>query len=211
LESALYKKIFLSLITAGLLSTPVLAVTMKVEAMSSFSTENPTNTITVKVLKDCKLSESLVISEGDVVYANVTDVVSPKRLKRNATFSVVPQTYTDKSGVTHTFDKNFTGKYTGEIDKKELAKSATLTVGNYFVKGLSLGVNAVEGAVKNEEGNRLKSSAKNVYENTPFSYIEEGQELEIQTGDVFGLKFKSMDDEEDNAPNYNYTMPEDIQ
>ena len=95
------------------------------------------------------------------------------------------------------------------MDKKELAKSASLTVGSYFVKGLSLGVNAVEGAIKNEEGNRFKSSVVNVYENTPFSYVETGNELNILEGDIFWLKFKTPNDEEDseNAPNYEYTEP----
>lgn len=203
------KKLILSLLTGLVVSAPAVAVSMKVEALSSFSTENPKNTITVKLLKDCKLSDELTLMEGDVVYAKVTDVVSPKRLKRDASFSVVPETYTDKNGITHTFEDTYTGKYSSEIDKKELAKSATLSVGNYFVKGLSLGVNAVEGAVKNEEGNRLKSSAKSIYENTPLSFVEVGEELEIQSGDVFIFKFKTKRDEENDAPNYDYTLPEE--
>ena len=89
-------------------------------------------------------------------------------------------------------------------DKKELAKSASLTVGSYFVKGLSLGVNAVEGAIKNEEGNRFKSSVVNVYENTPFSYVETGNELNILEGDIFWLKFKTPKDEQDSDETQNY-------
>ena len=114
-----------------------------------------------------------------------------------------------KDGAMHTFNENLKGKYSMHMDKKELAKSASLTVGSYFVKGLSLGVNAVEGAIKNEEGNRFKSSVVNVYENTPFSYVETGNELNILEGDIFWLKFKTPNDEEysENAPNYEYTEP----
>ena len=62
-------------------------------------------------------------------------------------------------------------------------------MGNHFVKGISSGFYAVEGAVKNEEGNRLKSAAENVYENSVFSYAEKGEQLHIAPNTCFGLKF----------------------
>ena len=59
------------------------------------------------------------------------------------------------------------------------------------MKGLSTGVAAIEGAVKNEEGNRIKSTAVSVYEASPLSYIEKGEELDIKSGESFFLKFPS--------------------
>lgn len=192
-----------------LIASPVLAVSVKVKALTPFSTENPADTISVELLEDCELSDTLTLYKGDIIYGKTSDVISPKRLKRNASFSVIPESYVSKDGAMHTFNENLKGKYSMHMDKKELAKSASLTVGSYFVKGLSLGVNAVEGAIKNEEGNRFKSSVVNVYENTPFSYVETGNELNILEGDIFWLKFKTPNDEEDseNAPNYEYTEP----
>ena len=92
------------------------------------------------------------------------------------------------------------GKYSAklEIDKGQIAKSAALGVGNYFVKGISMGYYAVEGAVKNESDNRFKSSAKSVYENSPFAYVEKGQDIEIKVNDIFGLKFDVDNEDEEN-------------
>lgn len=69
----------------------------------------------------------------------------------------------------------------------------------------------MQGAVKNEQGNRAKSAAVSVYENSPLSYINKGKELEIQEGQIFVMSFKQIkDDEEDkDKPNYEYTMPDE--
>lgn len=216
----MFKKFIIGCFTL-MMSSPVLAVTVKVEAVTPFSTENPQETMTVKLLEDCELTDTIILHKNDLIYGKTTDVVSPKRLKRNASFAIIPLSYSDSEGNIHTFNEQYKGKYSIPIDKKELAKNATLSVGSFFIKGLSLGVNAIEGAVKNEEGNRFKSSAMNVYENTPFSYVETGYELNILTGDIFWLKFKTKQDEQDEQeeqsetteeetlPNYDYTLPTD--
>lgn len=197
------KKIIIGCL-AVLISSPVFAVSVKVKALSPFSTENPSETMSVELLEDCELTDNLTLYKGDILYGKTSDVVSPKRLKRDASFSITPETYVRKDGSMHEFNENLIGKYSMHTDKKELAKSASLTVGSYFVKGLSLGVNAVEGAIKNEEGNRFKSSVVNVYENTPFSYVETGNELNILEGDIFWLKFKTPKDEQDSDETQNY-------
>ena len=205
------KKILLGCLLT-LIASPVLAVSVKVKALSPFSTENPSETMSVQLLEDCELTDTLTLYKGDILYGKTTDIVSPKRLKRNASFSIIPETYVGQDGTMHEFSETLKGKYSMHMDKKELAKSASLTVGSYFVKGLSLGVNAVEGAIKNEEGNRFKSSVVNVYENTPFSYVETGNELNILEGDIFWLKFKTPNEEEscDNASNEEYAEPADL-
>lgn len=184
-----------------LIAPSVLAAAMCVRAVTPFSTETPTDKMTVKLVEEYQVSDSLTLPIGTVINGAVSDVVSPKRLKRDATFSFTAQKYDDGHGLSGDFDKNYKGRYYQKIDKKELAKNTSLTVGSFFVKGLSLGVNAVQGAIKNEEGNRFKSSAKNVYDNSPLSYVEEGQELDIKPNDIFWLKFKSTTDDE---PNYEY-------
>ena len=195
------KKFYLSMVMSLLLCAPALAKTIEVEALNNFSTANPPKTMTVKVVADVYNDQNqLVIPNGTIVSGKIVDVKDPKRLKRNATFSFVPTTYTDLDGNVNKVKRHFSGKYTTPIDKKKLAKNAALGVGSYFVKGLSIGVNTLEGVVKNEEDNRLKSGAKALYNSTPISYIEEGQDIEIKTGEIFYLKFNEPEDE----PNYEY-------
>ena len=84
--------------------------------------------------------------------------------------------------------------YQSVTNRKKIVESAALGVGGFFVKGLSTGVAAVEGAVKNEEGNVLKSTAVSVYQASPIAYVEKGQDLEIKNNQVFYLKFPSVND-----------------
>jgi len=183
----------LLLIITGMFAQ-VCAKTVVVSSLDDFSTSNPPMSVSVKLLEPLELSSDLVLSAGDKLTGNLTDIVSPKRLKRNAKFSFEPVSYTDSNGIEHKFQLNIKASYTTTIDKKEVAKNAALGVGNYFVKGLSMGVAAVEGAVENEEGNRFKSSAVSVYESSPFSYVEKGQDICIKEGQSFYLKFPDIDD-----------------
>ncbi len=204
-------KRLLILLSFMLLSSPVMAKTIQVQAMSDFSSENPPENYSVKVLEDVYIEDQIVLQNGFILNGKIVDVKDPKRLKRNATFTFVPLEYIDLNSVTHSISGYYPGKYTTKLNKGQLAKSAALTVGSYFVKGLSLGYSAVEGAIKNEEDNRFKSGAKAVYEDSPFSYVEKGHELIIPKDSIFFLKFRAKDepDEEDES-NYEYEMPEDI-
>ena len=178
--------------------SPAWAERLHVQAMSAFSTFSPVNTITFRALNDIELSPSVNLHEGYVVEARIHEVIPPKRLKRNASFRIVPMQYKDLDGNTYIIHEEFIGKFSPkfELNKGELAKNAALTVGEYFFKGISLGYHAVEGAVKNEEGNRAKSSAVSVYKNSPLSYIENGHDIEIKKDDMFSFTFKVPDDEE---------------
>ena len=66
---------------------------------------------------------------------------------------------------------------------------------------MSTGVAAVQGVVKNEEGNRLKSGVVSAYEASPASYVKKGEDLEFGVKDIFYLKVPKID-----APNYKYTV-----
>lgn len=201
---------FLILITG--FCTQVYAKTVAVTSLSSFTTETPPNIISVKLLEPLEISEGLVLNSGVVLTGQLTDVISPKRLKRDAGFSFKPETYTESNGKTTDLSLNIKASYTTTVDKKALAKGAVLGVGSYFVKGLSMGVAAVEGAVKNDEGSRIKSSAVSVYEASPFSYVEKGEDLCIEPGQMFYLKFpdkkpsKQLDDDEVKGQNYSFTI-----
>lgn len=200
------KNLYLLVLIFGLLCQPVLAKTVAVEALNDFSTENPSARMSIKILEDLAIDDNVVFSEGTVVDGKVVDVTDPKRLKRDATFTFVPLSYVDKNGKTIDVKGYYPAKYTTKLNKGELAKNVGLGVGNFFVKGLSLGYSAVEGAVKNEKDNRFKSSVTEVYKDSPLSYVEKGGEIAIEKHQLFYLNFKSKEDE-DNAdlPNYEYT------
>ena len=123
----------------ALLGQPVFAKTVAVEAMSDFTTENPPKEMSVKLLEDVVVDENLTIKAEDIIDGTVIDVTDPKRLKRNATFTFVPTSYKDKDGKVVVIKNYCPAKYTTKVNKGELAKSAVLGVGNFFVKGLSIG------------------------------------------------------------------------
>ena len=198
------KKFILSLILLFMCQASVLAATIKVQSQSDFTTENPSETLTVKAVTDLILDDGfLIINEGYILKGDIVDVSSTKRLKRDASFAFILKEYTDNNGETHKVDSLVKGKFTTKFDYKSAAKSAALGVGSYFVKGLSSAYAAVEGAIKNEEGNRFKSGAISLYESTPISYVEKGEDIVIKKDQVFILNFKLKDEKDE--PNYEYT------
>lgn len=191
-----------------MLSQPVFAETIHVQSMEDFSTANPLSSLSVRIIDDITLDEEVTFHQGYVVKGKIIDVKEPQRLKRDASFVFVPIEYKDRNGNTFDIKGYYPAKYTTKLNKGDLAKSAALGVGNYFVKGLSAGFTAIEGAVKNEKDNRLKSSVNAVYESTPFSYVEKGNDITIEKYQNFLLNFKTKEEEEVEEPNYQYELIE---
>ena len=81
-----------------------------------------------------------------------------------------------------------------KIPPKKIVKKTASTVGSFFVKGFSYGVSFVDGFSENKEDNRLKSGAKQVYDDSFLSYIEYGSEVEIKEGDEFYLVISKKKD-----------------
>ncbi len=184
---------FVFLIVLSGMFAKTYAQTVEVMSLNDFSTAEPPKTISVKLIEPLELKNMQIHDSGIILNGDLVDVISPKRLKRDAGFSFKPVTYTDLDGNTQNLDSNIIAKYTKPVDKGGLAKNAALSVGNHFIKGLSMGVTAVKGAVQNEEGNRFKSSAKSVYEASPFSYAEKGEDLYINANQNFFMKFSTTD------------------
>lgn len=192
-------KKLLILCSVLMLGTAAFAETLKVEALTPFTTENPPSKIQVKSLGAIQLTPDIKINEGDILTGKLTDIKDPKRLKRDATFKYEIKTITDENGCTVKVKGNNVAKYVPpfKLDKKEVAKDAALSVGNHFVEGLSMGYRAVEGAVRSENGagNRISSAVENVYDHSVLSYASKGEEIVINAGDVFGLKINCSDEE----------------
>lgn len=199
------KKFWISLVMMSVFAVPVMAKSIKVEALSDFTTEKPSKSMSLKAVTDLQINDSIVLMPGYILKGEIIDVKDPSRLKRDATFSFVLLSYIDKNGNEHQIKDYIVGKYTTKFDTAGMAKSAALSVGDHFLKGVSLGYHAIEGAVKNEEGNRIKSGAVNIYENSFFSYVEKGGEIVIPKNGIFILNFKTKDDEKSEEPNYEFT------
>lgn len=205
-------KRFLLILSVLLLASPVMAKGVKVEALSNFSTENPPATWRLKVVEGFVADNGIVVHSGTIFDGKITNVTSPKRLKRAASFTFIPQTYYDPQvGITKDVKRDFQGKYSSktEMTAGNIAKKGAITAGNVLIGSfVAPTVGLVEGAVKNEKGNRAKSAAISAYENTPLSYVNKGKELEFKKGQVFimNFKLKEEDFETQNEPNYSYEI-----
>ncbi len=210
------KKILFTLVMMVLALQPAMAKNVKVEALGDFSTAAPPKTWQLKIVEPVD-ADGYLLEAGSIIEGNIEDVVSPKRLKRDASFAFVPVLYRDgKTGQVYQIKRNWKGKYSflSDISAGSLAKQGAVYAGNKLLDGFfGPGIAVVEGAVKNEHGNRAKSAAISLYESTPLSYANKGEDINIPKGTVFIMSFKTAKEtaEETKAgqPNYTYTMPDE--
>ena len=210
------KKILFTLAMLVFILQPAMAKNIKVEALGDFSTTNPPKTWQLKIVEPVD-ADGYLLEKDSIIEGNIEDVVSPKRLKRDASFAFVPVLYRDaKTGQVYQIKRHFKGKYSflSDVSVGSLAKQGAVFAGNKLLDGFfGPGVAVVEGAVKNEHGNRAKSAAISLYESTPLSYANKGEDINIPKGTVFVMSFKTAKEAaaeaKTQAPNYTYTMPED--
>ena len=182
------------LITYCMFCLTAFAKQVEVSSLDNFDSNNPPKTIRFITLEDNYIENFGLIPKKSLITADIFNIQEEKRLKRDAQLllkvkSIQNSKKTLKSNMSL---ENLYAKYVEPKDKKEMAKNAALTAGNFFVKGLSISYKAVEGAVKNEEGNVLKSTGVAIYKSSPLSYIEEGEPLIIKKGETFFIDFKIM-------------------
>ena len=136
---------------------------------------------------------------GSVIEGEVTDVVSPKKLKRDASFGYNPLYLYDTEGNVYSLKSKVKADYgfRAKFRAKDAAKKGVLTAGGMVIPGFSYAVQTVEGIYKNEQGNRFKSGATAFVDSTPISLYKQGQEIEFKKGDVFKMNFKLDDDNEE--------------
>ena len=195
------KKIFICFTFLALLSSPAFAKAIKVSALQPFGTENPSETLKVMALETVEFKNGIIFKDGAIIKGKVFDVTDPKRAKRNATFKFQPVEYTYNGKTTVINNEEFIGRYSPVIDKGDIALSAASTAGGILlnIPGLGQAVSFVKGAVKDPDENRLKSGVKQIYKDSPLSYIEEGKDIDIPENTMFILKFKSSDLEDLDA------------
>ena len=169
-----------------------------VQCLETFSTDNPSSYFTGKIIKEAEFDNGVLLRENAVITGEVIQVVEAKRAKRNAYFVIKPLTYTDPLiGKTYDVkDTDWQAKVVGykPFDAKETAKSAGVSVANFFVQGFSTVYHFGDGVIHPEEDKgRFKSGVHNAYEHSIFSYVEEGSALNVNEGDLLALKFFQAD------------------
>lgn len=200
-------KKFLLLITMFFIFiAPANAKATQVEALSSYDSNVPSETITFKIVTPNTIENFGLLENGDILEATVVRAKNNTRLKQNATFSVKITKITSTNGNVQ-YPENLYAKYTTEIDKVETTKTVALSVGDRFVKGMTFGFRTVEGAIKNPEGNRAKSAGVALYNATPLSYISKGNDIVINKGDNFLLNIELVTPENKNLiDKHNYNL-----
>ena len=79
------------------------------------------------------------------------------------------------------------------VTPKKAVKTTAKVVGGAIVEGAGYVVSFADGVITNPEGNRLKSGAKQLYDDSFLSYVEYGDEIDVKTGDKFYFVIKPED------------------
>ena len=130
------------------------AQTIEVKALEHFSTSNPPKTMEIELSDSLNLQDDGILVPGTIINGKISNVKAPKRLKRDAKFTFKPSTYKTPEGESKIIKSDVKATYTKNANADRIIQSAVLSVGNHFFKGLKMGVSAIQGAVKNEKGNR---------------------------------------------------------
>lgn len=190
------KKIFYTLMVLFLTSTVTFAAdSVKVISMDNYSTETPAATYSAQIQEELVFPNGEKLQVGTIIKGNVCNIKNASRGKRNAYFEFYPHEYIYEGNIIKTIEspiyKARVLKH-APLDKKGLATSAGKGAAGILVKGASQGISFIQGMLQAENGNRFSSGAKKVYKDSPFSYIEKGEEMVITEGEEMVLKFYSL-------------------
>lgn len=172
-----------------------------VESLEDYKTIEPKESLQVKVLFDTYI-ENTEFKQDDIINCALNKIKKPNRGKQNAKLYFNIESL-EKNGETIVLKTPLLVKYSLTSDLKEKIKSIPPSkavkktaglVGGYFIKGFSYGFSFVDGIIENPQGNRLKSGAKQVYDDSFLSMVEYGKEIEINKEDRFYLIVKKQED-----------------
>lgn len=147
------------------------------------------------------ISDFEVVEKNSILKVKINEYIEPKRGKRDGYIKIQIISYSipeQNNAVKNIEEKNITGtlRLSTEKDKKELAKHAGIAVVGHILKvpGFSQAVALSKGLIKpNPEQNRLQSAGTNLYESTPLTLSERGNELIIEEDAIVVMKVKQTD------------------
>lgn len=179
------------------------AKSIKVTALQVFDSLNPPKNFKVKLDENLNLSEEKTLYKNYILSGYIYTVIPPKRLKQDASFIFIPTEYTDFFNNIYPLN-NVVCKYTTKFELKDFTINSALILGFGAVPGLlaAAGYYAAEGAIKNQDGNRFKSSTTEAYEKSYLSLGEKGNNLHIDKNQNFLLNIVVIKNQE---PNYEIT------
>ncbi len=189
--------IIIVLVLFGFFPMPVKAEKMLVNVMNDFSSHNPPKEYSIILPEAIQLKEGQIIEKGSIIKGEILRVMEPKRLKQDAYFIFVANSFTVPSDDSKliTIENKMESKIKSykkkvKLDKKEMAKTAGLTVAGALVKGLDLGISFAEGATKpQKDESRFHSGCRHIVESWPFNYCLKGNEIDIKSDTAALLYF----------------------
>lgn len=189
------KKLLTAVLILICLTSCVMAKTIKVMALDSFSTQNPSSEFRVKTLNTEEIYGEFFMPMESVISGSVIEVHKPKRGKLDGFFEFQLNSYNSNGEIMDVSSAKIEAVVVDyePIDPKALSLYVARKATNIAFKGASLGIAFVEGAAKAESGKRIKSGFIGAYKDSPLSYLEYGDELNVQPGDILVLKLKKLD------------------
>ena len=171
-------------------------------ALTDFSTANPKSTFTVKTNEGFSVNNLYYYKPGTIFHGRVIKVVNGQIGKRKGYFVFQP-THTLKYEEWANVERDMYIKvsFYKPFDKKQAAKNLaniglTTAAGKILhVPVLSQGISFVKGVKNAENGERIVSGVKQVYEDSPLSYVEKGDEFKVTEGQEVKLTI-GMDSED---------------
>ena len=129
------------------------------------------------------------IQKGDSIKIKLIEYKTPSRGKRNGFYLIELIEAGDSQR------EKIAGKMRVSTPKdiKEMAKTAGVMITGKVLKvpGFSQAVAISKGLIKpNENEGRLVSAGKNLYESTPLTYIEKGEDFKAEKDGIVVLKLK---------------------
>ena len=184
--------IIIVLVLFGFFPMPVKAEKMLVNVMNDFSSQNPPKEYSIILSEAIQLKEAQIIEKGSIIKGEISRVVAPRRLKQDAYFIFVADTFTVPSDYNKVI--KIENKMESKIkhyekivipDKTEMAKKAGMTVAGALVKGLDLGISFAEGVTTPDvDETRVHSGCRHIVENSPLKYCLKGNETRFKSGTV---------------------------
>lgn len=188
------KKIYLLTMIFILCINAANAQVFKGRALNEISTKNPIEIIKVKALKDLNLGSGLIIEKNSIITGKMTEVVSPEKFHKNASFTFIPIEYTDEQGTNHIITKEIKASYRQKLkpdfkhseisfgmstDGKDPLNSAFFFSPSYFSNAKK---------IINGEGKEVWEDYKN--RNMPWGT---GEDIDIKTNEVIYFNFPDFE------------------
>ena len=121
------KKIYLLTAILILCVNSANAQVFKGRSLNEISTKKPLDTISVKALKDLNLGDGIIIEKDSVITGRMTEVISPEKFHKNASFTFIPTEFIDSQGIKHPITKEVKATYRQKL-KPDL-KHSEISIG----------------------------------------------------------------------------------